>query len=100
MDALLIVLFGLLQFADGIVTYLGLRSPRIEEANPFANLCFEVFGEACSITLLKLVGLSFVLFLFLERHKMKTRWIRCSLLSGVLFSSWALLHNLVLVVGE
>lgn len=99
MDALLIVLFGLLQCADGIVTYLGLRGAGLEEANPVANLCFEILGEGSSITLLKLLALSFVIFLFLERRKMKSRWITGTLASGVLFSSWAFLHNITLVLG-
>lgn len=99
-DAALIVAFGLLQAADGIVTYLGLKSTTIVEANPIANCCFELLGTGCGIALLKLVALAFVVFLFLERHKMKSRWISAGLVGGVLFSSWVLLHNVALVMSD
>jgi len=99
-DAFLIVLFGLLQFADGVVTFLGLQTPHIEEANPLANLCFQLLGQACSITVIKLLGLGFILFLFLERRKMNSRWITTTLASGVAFSTWALLHNVALLISD
>lgn len=100
MAALLVVLFGLLQAADGIVTYIGLQSVAIAEANPFASCCFELLGTGVAITLIKLVALIFIIFLFLERRKLNNRWITGTLTSGVLFSSWVLLHNLALILSD
>lgn len=100
MATLLIIVFGLLQAADGIVTYIGLKSITIVEANPFANCCFDLLGTGFSIALIKLVALMFVVFLFFERRKMKNRWITGTLTMGVVFSSWVLLHNVALIVGD
>jgi hypothetical protein len=98
MDALLIILFGLLQVADGIVTYLGLRFLDLREANPVLNYCADSMGLGCSIALLKLAELGFAGFLFAARRKMKSRWITATLASAVVFYGWAVTNNLHLVV--
>ncbi len=99
MNALLIVLFGLLQVADGVVTYFGLGFASIDEANPALNVFVQVLGLGGSITLFKLVGLSFIVFLFIDRRKMKSRWITATLASAVSFYSWVVSSNAVLVAG-
>ncbi len=99
MDALLIVLFGLLQVADGIVTYLGLSSKGVDEVNPVLNFFVGLLGLGGSITLLKLAGLAFITFLFFDRHKMKSRWITATLASAVTFYIWVVSSNVILVVG-
>lgn len=98
MDALLIILFGLLQVADGVVTYLGLSFSGLDEVNPVLNFCTKLLGLGCSITLLKLPGLGFMTFLFTGRHKMKSRWITATLASAVVFYSWVVTNNVILVV--
>lgn len=97
MYAILIILFGLLQVADGIVTYLGLSFTSVEEVNPILNLCAELIGLGYSIVLIKAVGLTFIAFLFLDRHKMKSRWIKATLTSAVAFYSWVVTNNVILV---
>ncbi len=97
MDALLIVLFGLLHVADGIVTYFGLSFFGLVEVNPLLNYCADSIGLGCSITLLKMAELSFVMFLFTGRHRMKSRWITATLASAVVFYSWVVTNNVMLV---
>ncbi|MGX2040876.1 DUF5658 family protein [Methylocaldum sp. MU1018] len=98
MYALLIIVFGLLQVADGVVTYLGLNSFGLEEVNPVLNACAELMGLGYSIALIKMAGLAFIALLFLERHKMKSRWIKATLTSAVAFYSWVVTNNVLLVM--
>ena len=100
MKTLLIVFFGLLQIADGVVTYLGLSFANVDEVNPVLGLFMGTFGLGGSITLLKLVGLAFVAFLFFDRHKMKSRWITAALGVSVGFYSWVVSGNVMLVAGS
>jgi hypothetical protein len=98
MNAILIVLFAVLQIADGIVTYLGLGLfANVDEANPLLNLLVGGFGLGGAITLIKLAGFTFAAFLFHDRHKMKSRWITASLASAVTFYSWVVSNNVLLV---
>ena len=99
MDALLIVLFGLLHIADGVVTYVGLTFADVAEANPVLNYFAELIGLAYAIPLLKMGGLGFIIFLFMDRHKMKSRWITATLASSVAFYSWVVTQNVILVVS-
>lgn len=104
MYGLLIILFGLLQIADGLVTYHGLNFSGLDEANPLLNFCAEHFGLGLSIALLKLAGLGFITFLFFDRHKMKSRmksrWITATLTLAVSFYSYVVTNNLMLVVDS
>ena len=99
MDAFLIVIFGFLHVADGVVTYLGLNFADVEEVNPVLNFFAGHLGLGYSITLLKSMGLAFITFLFLDRHKMKSRWITATLASAVSFYGWVVSGNVILVVG-
>lgn len=98
MDALLIVLFGLLHVADGVVTYLGLRFFGLEEVNPVLNFSADAIGLGNSITLFKLGELAVVAFLFMDRHKMRSRWITATLASAVVFYGWVVTNNVALVI--
>lgn len=99
MNALFILLFGLLQIADGVVTFFGLKFAGVDEVNPVLNFCAELLGLGYSITLLKLVGLAFIAFLFFDRHKMRSRWITTTLGLAVTFYSWVVGNNVILVAG-
>ncbi len=99
MNAFFIVMFGLLQVADGIVTFFGLNFAEVDEVNPVLNFFAGWVGLGFSITLLKLAGLAFIAFLFYDRHKMKSRWITASLGLSVSFYSWVVSNNVILVVG-
>lgn len=92
-------MFGLLQVADGIVTFFGLNFAEVDEVNPVLNFFAGWVGLGFSITLLKLAGLAFIAFLFYDRHKMKSRWITASLGLSVSFYSWVVSNNVILVVG-
>lgn len=98
MNTLLIILFGLLHVADGVITYLGLNFTSVDEVNPVLNYFIELLGLGFSITFLKLACLSVLVFLFYDRHKMKSRWITASLASAVTFYSWVVSSNVLLVV--
>ncbi|QPK64222.1 hypothetical protein IVG45_04425 [Methylomonas sp. LL1] len=98
MNTLLIVLFGLLHVADGVVTYLGLNFTSVDEVNPVLNYFVELLGLGFSITLLKAACLSVLIFMFYDRHKMKSRWITASLMSAVTFYGWVVSNNVLLVV--
>lgn len=99
MDALLIVLFGLLHIADGVVTYLGLTFADVAEANPVLNYCADLIGLGYAIPLLKVGGLAFIVFLFFDRRKMKSRWITATLASSVAFYTYVVTQNVMLVVA-
>ena len=99
MNTYFIVLFGLLQIADGIVTFFGLKLAGVGEVNPILNFFAEFLGLGFSITLIKLAGLAFIVFLFYDRHKMKSRWITTTLGLAVTFYSWVVSSNMILVVG-
>ena len=99
MNTLLIILFGLLHIADGIITYLGLSFDVVDEVNPVLNFCAEQLGLGFSITVLKMACLSVLIFLFYDRHKMKSRWITATLASAVTFYSWVVSSNVFLVVN-
>lgn len=98
MDALLILLFGLLHIADGVVTYLGLKFFGLEEVNPVLILSAKAIGLGNSITLFKMGELGLVAFLFFDRHKMRSRWITATLASAVVFYGWVVTNNVSLVV--
>ncbi len=98
MNALLIILFGLLHVADGIITYLGLSFDVVDEANPVLNFCAEQVGLGFSITVLKLACLSALIYLFYGRQKMKSRWVTATLASAVTFYTWVVSNNIFLVV--
>lgn len=99
MNAFFIVLFGLLQVADGIVTFFGLKFAQVDEVNPVLNFFAGLVGLGLSISLIKVAGLVFIAFLFFDRHKMKSRWITASLVSAVSFYSWVVSNNVFLVVN-
>jgi len=98
MYVLLIVVFGLLQVADGVVTYLGLSLSGLEEVNPVLNFCAELMGVGCSIVLIKMAGLAFITLLFVDRHKVENRWITATLTMAVAFYSWVVTNNVMLVI--
>lgn len=99
MNTLLIILFGLLHIADGVITYLGLSFDVVDEVNPVLNFFAEQIGLGFSITALKLACLSALIYLFYGRHKMKSRWITATLASAVTFYSWVVSNNIFLVVS-
>lgn len=98
MKVVLIVLLGFLQIADGTLTYLGLSFANADEVNPLLNFCSGLFGLGYSITLLKLGTLAAITFLFLERHKMKSRWIMATLASVDTYYAWIVVSNVILVM--
>jgi Domain of unknown function (DUF5658) len=97
--AALIGLFGLLQITDGVVTYLGLDSFGLAEANPLLLAVARFVGLAGAIAAVKLCGLAFITFLFFDRHKMGSRWITASLVSADTFYSWVVANNVSLVLA-
>ena len=97
--AALIALFGLLQITDGVVTYLGLDSFGLAEANPLLLSVARFLGLAGAIAAVKLCGLAFITFLFFDRHKMGSRWITASLVSADTFYSWVVANNVSLVLA-
>lgn len=96
---LLIVLFGLLHVADGVITYLGLRFAAVLEVNPLLNYFVRFMGLGCSITVLKLGIVSIIGFLYIERRKMHSCWSTATLASAVSFYLWVVSNNVFLVVG-
>lgn len=99
MDGLLIVSFGLLQIADGTITYIGLRCTGIDEANPLASFCFENFGLGTSIAVLKLLGLAFIGLVFARRHRIRSPWVTATLCAVVAGYCWVVAQNLALVLS-
>ncbi len=94
---LLIILFGVLHTADGILTYLGLRFTSVIEVNPVLNYAVDLMGLGLSIFLLKLACLGVIAFLFSGRSRIKSCWSTAALTSAVYFYCWVVSNNLALV---
>ncbi|AEG01539.1 DUF5658 family protein [Methylomonas methanica] len=98
-NALLIVFFGLLHIADGLVTYLGLSFAAVDEVNPLLNYFAGLWGLGLAITLLKLAILFAIAYIFLGRDTIKSRWGTATLAWADTFYSWVVTNNFVLVMG-
>lgn len=98
-NALLLILFGLLHTADGIITYLGLRFTSVDEANPVLVFFADQFGLGYSITVMKLLCLAVIAYLFFGRHKIKSRLSTATLTGAVTFYCWVVSNNVILVTG-
>lgn len=98
-NSLLIMLFGLLHTADGIVTYVGLKFTDVDEVNPVLNFFSALMGLGFSIFLLKLICLSVIAYLFFTRRKITSCWSTATLASAVIFYCWVVSNNVVLVAG-
>ena len=99
LNMFLIVAFGLLQIADGAITYFGLSFSAVDEVNPLLNICAEYLGLGMSITVVKLIIIMGIMFLFCARHQMKSRWNTATLASAVSFYSWVVSSNVNLVMN-
>lgn len=98
-NALLLVLFGLLHTADGIITYLGLKFTSVDEANPVLVFFADQFGLGYSITAMKLMCLAVIAYLFFGRRKIKSRLSTATLTGAVTFYCWVVSNNVFLVVN-
>lgn len=93
----LLVMFGLLHAADGVVTYFGLRFTNVDEANPVLVYAADNFGLGLSIFFLKLACLAVVAFLFSQRRRIKSCWSTAVLTSAVYFYCWVVGNNVLLI---
>lgn len=99
LNALLILFFGLLHIADGLVTYLGLSFAAVDEVNPVLNYFAGLWGLGLAITLLKLAILFVITYIFIGRHTIKNRLGTATLAWADTFYSWVVTNNFVLVLG-
>jgi uncharacterized membrane protein len=99
-NATMIILFGLLHVADGVLTYLGLSYADVSEVNPVLNYFSGLLGLGLAITVLKLAILSIIAFIFFDRYSIKSRWGTATLASADTFYSWVVTNNFVLVLGS
>ncbi len=95
----LILLFGLLHTADGIVTYLGLKFDYADEANPVLLFFAGTMGLGLAIFLLKLLCLEFIAVLYFARRNMRGCLGTATLLSADAFYSWVVSNNIILVAA-
>lgn len=98
-NALTIILFGLLHIADGVVTYLGLSFTNVDEVNPVLNYFAGLVGLGLAITVLKVIILFIISFIFFDRHSIKSCWGTATLVSADTFYSWVVANNFILVMG-
>jgi len=98
-NTLMIVLFGLLHVADGVLTYLGLSFTNVDEVNPVLNYFAALLGLGVAITVLKLAILLVIALIFFDRHSIKSRWGTATLASADTFYSWVVTNNFILVIG-
>ena len=98
-NTLMIVLFGLLHVADGVVTYLGLSFAKVDEANPILNYFAGQLGLGVAIALLKLSIIIVITLIFFDRHSIKSRWGTATLAWADTFYSWVVTNNFILVMG-
>lgn len=99
LNTLMIVLFGLLHVADGMVTYIGLSFTEVVEVNPVLNYFAGFLGLGLAISSLKLAILVFIAFIFFDRHTIKSRWGTAILAWADTFYSWVVTNNCILVMG-
>lgn len=99
LNTTLILLFGLLHTADGIVTYFGLKFNYAAEANPILLFFAGTMGLGLAIFALKLLCVEFIAWLFLDRRKIGSCWGTATLFSADAFYSWVVSNNILLVVG-
>ncbi len=98
-NALMIVLFGLLNVADGVVTYLGLSFANVIEVNPILNYFAELLGVGVAIVSVKLAILIIIAFIFFDRHSIQSRLGTVTLASAATFYSWVVFRNFILFMG-
>jgi len=94
----LILLFGLLNIADGILTYLGLRYCEVAEANPILDIFSHTIGLGYSIILVKSMVLASLIMLFLSRNTVNRCGSSIMLLTGNLLYFWVVGNNANLVL--
>lgn len=95
----LILLFGLLHTADGIVTYFGLKFNYATEVNPVLLFFAGTMGLGLAIFALKLLCVEFIALMFVSRRNIGSCWGTATLFSADAFYSWVVSNNLFLVVG-
>lgn len=95
----LILLFGLLHTADGIVTYFGLKFNYATEVNPVLLFFAGTMGLGLAIFALKLLCVEFIALLYVTRRNIGSCWGTATLFSADAFYSWVVSNNIVLVVG-
>lgn len=95
----LLTLFGGLQVADGILTYLGLRFAELAEVNPLLNYLTGLLGLGVSITLLKLVILGVIAAIFITRRTIKRHWGTVALALAVIAYCGVNVSNALLIAG-
>lgn len=95
----LILLFGLLHTADGIVTYFGLKFNYATEVNPVLLFFAGTMGLGLAIFALKLLCVEFIALLYFTRRNIGSCWGTATLFSADAFYSWVVSNNIVLVVG-
>lgn len=95
----LILLFGLLHTADGIVTYFGLKFNYATEVNPVLLFFAGTMGLGLAIFALKLLIVEFIALMFVSRRNIGSCWGTATLFSADAFYSWVVSNNLFLVVG-
>jgi uncharacterized protein DUF5658 len=95
----LILLFGLLHTADGIVTYFGLKFNYATEVNPVLLFFAGTMGLGLAIFALKLLCVEFIALLYVTRRNIGSCWGTATLFSADAFYSWVVSNNIFLVVG-
>ncbi|QPK62840.1 hypothetical protein IVG45_18725 [Methylomonas sp. LL1] len=98
-NSALILSFGGLHVADGIVTYLGLTFAELAEVNPVLNYFSGLLGLGVSICLLKLVILAVIVAIFMARRTIKSHWGTATLGMAVMFYCGVVISNMMLVAG-
>ena len=99
LNTCMIVLFGLLHVADGVVTYLGLSFSDVDEANPILNYVAGQYGLGLAIMLVKLTVLLVLALVYFDRHSIKSRWGTAALAWADTFYSWVVASNFILVMS-
>lgn len=95
----LILLFGLLHTADGIVTYFGLKFNYADEVNPVLLFFAGTMGLGLAIFALKLLCVEFIALLYFARRNIRSCWGTATLFSADAFYSWVVSNNILLVVS-
>ena len=84
---ILSIFFGVLQIADGLLTYIGVsRLGSSAEGNPLVRCFIDLFGPFQGILLVKLLGLTAVYIICVRCIRVDdTKWLQNFLISMISF---------------
>ena len=99
LNAIFIILFGLLHVADGVLTYFGLSYSNVIEVNPILNYFIELSSIGYSILFVKSLIIFIIFLIFINRNNIKGQLGTIALLCANVFYVFIVFNNAILVLA-